>query len=174
MEPAIAIKDENFPAIPSFIYNSFWNQHCVTQLAITNCGIGSIPEGLYSLGSLEILQLSDNKIATVPKTLGRIFTLKFLDLSNNRISRLPLELSNLKNLQVFDISGNKFLDTVVPPPIVDLDLMCDINGKPEMWNQLIEEELVKRKENQAAESLQDKVVMDEKEKEIQKLLQGMK
>lgn len=122
---------------------------------------------------MEVLQLSNNNIATVPKTLGRIFTLKFLDLSNNRISKLPLELCNLKNLQVFEISGNKFSETEVPPPVVDLDLWCDINGKPDTWNQLIEEELQKRKDNQT-ESVQDKILMEEKEKEIQRLLLGMK
>merc|ERR1712100_385169 len=108
VEKAVAIRGENFPTIPSFIYNSFWNQHCVRQLSITNCGITSIPEGISALGSLDMLQLSDNCIVTIPKTLGRIFTLKCLDLSGNRISKLPNELSNLKNLQTFNISNNKF------------------------------------------------------------------
>jgi len=109
----------------------------------------------------------------VPKTLGRIFTLKFLDLSNNRISKLPIELSNLKNLQGFDISGNKFQEDTIPDCIVDLDICCDITGKPDTWDQLIEEELIKR-ETEEKQTDSDKAVMDEKEKEIQKLLQNMK
>merc|ERR1712100_31410 len=172
VEKAVAIRGENFPTIPSFIYNSFWNQHCVRQLSITNCGITSIPEGISALGSLDMLQLSDNCIVTIPKTLGRIFTLKCLDLSGNRISKLPNELSNLKNLQTFNISNNKFADDYVPPCAVDLDLWCDIIGKPVTWDQLIEEELHKRENNEGSTD-QDDFVMNEKEKEIQRLLESM-
>jgi len=172
VKSVIAIKGENFPAIPSFIYNSYWNRHCVTTLAITHCMISSIPDGLSLLGSLEVLQLSDNNISTVSGGLGRIFTLKCLDLSNNRISSLPKELCNLKNLQMLDIQNNKFSEDVLPECIVDLDLWSDIAGKPDKWDDLIEEELTKREANGGAAANDD--VLDEKEKEIQRLLQNLK
>lgn len=174
MEPAIVIRNESFPTIPSFVYNSFWNQHCVRQVSITYCQITSIPDTFYMLASLELLHLHHNSITTIPKTLGRIFTLKDLDLSHNKISTLPSELSNLKNLQVFNIEENKWSDTELPPPIVDLDLICDIKGKPPMWDQLIEEELRKRQSSVATTGETDEKLMDEKEKEIQRLLLSMK
>ena len=165
------MRGESFPTIPSFIYNSFWNQHCVRQLSVTHCDIGSIPEGISALSSLEMLQVSNNNISVVPKTLGRIFTLKMLDISHNRITKLPQEIANLKNLQFFHITDNKWSDDTVPPPVVDLDLWCDIIGKPDTWNSLIEEELRRRESEQEEHGLDASVL--EKEKEIQRLLESM-
>merc|ERR1712110_625371 len=127
--------------------------------------------GISALSSLEMLQVSNNNITTVPKTLGRIFTLKMLDISHNRIAKLPREMANLKNLQFFHITDNKWSEDTVPPPVVDLDLWCDIIGKPETWNALIEEEL-RRREGEHQEHGLDAAVL-EKEKEIQRLLEGM-
>jgi Leucine-rich repeat (LRR) protein len=173
VEETIILRGESFPTIPSFIYNSFWNQHCVRQVSITQCGISSIPDGISALGSLEMLQVSGNSISSVPKTLGRIFTLKFLDISDNKISDLPQELANLKNLQFLHLNGNKWAEDVVPVPIVDLDLWCDIVGKPITWDGLIEEQLRIRESQEESGSVMDQAALA-KEKEIQRLLENMK
>merc|ERR1712137_516363 len=171
VEETIVMRGESFPTIPSFIYNSFWNQHCVRQLSVTHCDIGSIPEGISALSSLETLQVCNNKITTIPKNLARIFTLTFLNISHNRVTTLPHELSHMKNLQVLHLGDNKWSDDQVPSPIVDLDLWCDIHGKPPSWDLLIEAELRKR-ENEGGKDLLD-VASQEKEKEIQRLLESM-
>lgn len=129
-----------------------------------------MPEGIYNLSSLEVLILNNNQLSTLPKTVGRIYSLKLLDISNNRISKLPNELSNLKNLQTLRLTDNQFSDTDVPSCIIDLDVWCEIEGKPEGWQERIEEELANREK---ADSAVDSDLVHDKEKEIQRLLAAM-
>ena len=171
-EDTLVIKNENFPTIPSFIYSSYWNAHCTTKLSVTHCGISSVPEGIFNLSSLQVLILSNNNLSTLPKTLGRIYSLKLLDVSNNRITKLPGELSNLKNLQTLRLGNNQLDKDVVPPCVFDLDVWCEIEGKPEEWLHMIEEELAKREQNTDTEAVDTEAVA-EKEKEIQRLLAAM-
>lgn len=173
VEEAIILKNEKLPAIPSFIYNSYWNAHCVKQLSVSNCGITSIPEAIHLLNSLELIVLDHNQISTVPKSLGRIYTLKCIDLSHNRISELPDELANLKNLQLLSIVDNLFDAKILPGCLPELDIWCEVEGKLEAWEPLMENERLRRATSETEEH-GDAAVLAEKEMEIQRLLAGIK
>lgn len=64
------------------------------------------PHTLSNCTSLEVLQLSFNKIETMAADIAKIQSLVMLDLSSNRISKLPSEWSELINLGSFDVSYN--------------------------------------------------------------------
>eukprot|EP01095_Lingulamoeba_sp_RSL-Kostka_P010709 TRINITY_DN390_c0_g1_i2.p1 TRINITY_DN390_c0_g1~~TRINITY_DN390_c0_g1_i2.p1 ORF type:complete len:592 (-),score=264.11 TRINITY_DN390_c0_g1_i2:85-1839(-) len=172
IEEAIVIKNENFPTIPSFIYNSFWNRHCVKQLSITYCNITTVPEKLYVLSSLEVCCLNNNKLTTLPKSMGKIYSLKCLDVSNNKIKSLPDELANLRQLQLLNIGNNSFPDEPVPNCLVEIDMFSFIEGKLENWDELIQQEQLSREENE--ENNDDDEKIKEKQKEIEALLANMK
>jgi hypothetical protein len=174
VEEAIIIKNEDFPTIPSFIYSSFWNAHCVKQLSISHCNITSIPEGICALISLELMILDNNRLTSLPKSLGRIYALKCLDVSNNRLANLPEELSNLKNLQLLNISNNLFEANKVPNCIHELEIWSEIEGKLEGWDDIIMNERLRRATLMDDEEKKcDADVLAEKEKEIQRLLANM-
>lgn len=139
---------------------------------MTYCNITSVPEGFYSLSSLTVLILHHNNLASLPATLGRIYSLKVLDVSHNRLTTLPNELANLRNLQALNIENNKFSDSDVPNCIYSIDLVCDITGLLPSWEPIMEEEIAKR-EKTGALDLAANALMDEKEKEIQRLLSGI-
>ena len=176
VEETIIIRNENFPTIPSFIYSSFWNAHCVKHVSFTYCNISSVPDGFYSLSSLTVLILHHNNLSSLPATLSRIYSLKVLDVSYNKLSTLPPELAHLKNLQKLNIEENKFSDSEVPFCIHTLDEICEIQGLLPSWEHIIEEELAKKEKgasNSNNNNNNNYALLDEKEKEIQRLLSGI-
>lgn len=69
--------------------------------------------------SLEILDVSKNKITVIPQKIANLTSLKVLAIAKNRIEELPLCLGDINSLQVLKLDGNplKF-----PPPEI-----CKIN-----------------------------------------------
>jgi len=135
------LRRERFPAIPSFVYNAFWSEHCLQQVSITHCTITSIPDGFQKLRSLKALVLHSNQIASVPASLATIFSLKLLDLHNNKLKTLPSELSRLKNLRELNIAENPFEPEPLPDCLGRLSKRGDINiiGILECWEDPIRE-----------------------------------
>jgi Leucine-rich repeat (LRR) protein len=68
---------------------------------------------VLQLGSLEILDLSRNKLRTVPDEIRNFSSLKVLSLERNRIERLPICLGDMTTLRVLKVGGNP----LVYPPI---------------------------------------------------------
>ena len=69
--------------------------------------LGDIPTGIYQLASLQILDVSNNKIEAIPNDLSRLQNLRIFNMSNNYVSRLPSALYQLGSLLDLDLSGNK-------------------------------------------------------------------
>jgi Leucine-rich repeat (LRR) protein len=65
------------------------------------------------LDTLEILDLSRNRIKILPEEIGKLKALKVLAIGRNRISRLPLSLGDLPRLQLLRSDENPL---VFPPP----------------------------------------------------------
>ncbi|KAI1292098.1 Protein flightless-1 [Halotydeus destructor] len=90
-----------------------------------------IPQNIFQLKELTILDLSHNQLNEVPEELEHSTNLKLLNLSYNQIDFLPNQLFvNLTNLTFLDLSDNN-LDTV-PPQIrrlVNLETLI-LNNNP--------------------------------------------
>jgi Leucine-rich repeat (LRR) protein len=61
---------------------------------------------LTQIPTLEILDLSKNKITTFPESPGLLNRLKVLSLSKNRLYTLPTYLVDFKHLRVLKVDGN--------------------------------------------------------------------
>jgi Leucine-rich repeat (LRR) protein len=68
---------------------------------------------VLQLSSLEILDLSRNKLRNVPEEIRNISSLKVLSLEKNRIERLPVCLGDMSSLRVLKVEDNP----LVFPPI---------------------------------------------------------
>lgn len=77
----------------------------------------TFPPVLTQLPSLEILDISRNKIRKLPTEPGRLLRLKVLSLSNNRIKRLPVWIAKMKDLRVLKLEANPIS---WPPPNISV------------------------------------------------------
>lgn len=60
-----------------------------TKLDLSGREISFLPNDLYSLMKLEILNLSNNKIISVDEKINELKNLKVIDLSSNSLTDLP-------------------------------------------------------------------------------------
>ena len=65
--------------------------------------------------SLEILDVSRNKIRSIPSKISNLTSLKVLAIAKNKIEELPVCLGEINSLQVLKLDGNPL---VFPPPDV--------------------------------------------------------
>jgi hypothetical protein len=76
------------------------------KLELKEKGIGIIPQDLFALTFLEVLDLSNNKIISLDSKISNLKNLIFLDLSNNQITSLPQAILQLEKLQILNLSNN--------------------------------------------------------------------
>jgi Leucine-rich repeat (LRR) protein len=60
-----------------------------TKLDLSGKDISFLPNDLYTLTKLEILNLSNNKIVTLDEKINELKNLKVIDLTGNSLSDLP-------------------------------------------------------------------------------------
>ncbi|MCX6181999.1 MAG: leucine-rich repeat-containing protein kinase family protein [Bacteroidetes bacterium] len=78
-----------------------------------SCGLSDFPVEIFSLAdSLEILDLSGNKLSELPNDLHRLKKLKILFLANNEFTEFPSTLANIPSLTMIGFKSNKI--TKVP------------------------------------------------------------
>ncbi len=77
---------------------------------------GEIPEGLFGLSNLHVLEMKRSKISTLPDDFARLENLVELDLSNNNLNHIPPVLFRMQQLEVLRMGKNEI--TKVPEEIV--------------------------------------------------------
>ncbi|KAG5042343.1 hypothetical protein JHK87_006258 [Glycine soja] len=100
--------------IPS---SHFEGMHNLVQIDLSyNSFTGSIPSSLFTLPSLERIQLSLNKFSHLDEFINvKSSTLEFLDISNNNLSGpFPVSFFQLNLLMHLSLSSNKFDWSVLP------------------------------------------------------------
>jgi len=105
---------------------------------------GQIPSGIFKLGKLKVLNLSENRLSgSVPPELGEMESLESLHLNDNRLEgRIPSELGNIETLGYLGLSRNR-LDGAVPPEIfrhtgiVDLSSNKLVGRLPDVLSELV-------------------------------------
>ncbi len=75
-------------------------------LVLSGLGLTTLPDALWGLTWLEMLDISGNRLTTLPENLGRLQNLQRLFLSHNRLTALPESLGRLQNLQRLALHGN--------------------------------------------------------------------
>ncbi len=72
------------------------------------CGLEIFPQELFTLAdTLEVLDLTDNKLSELPENFGDFKKLKILFLSNNNFTELPTVLAECPNLSMIGIRNNQ-------------------------------------------------------------------
>ncbi|XP_060040252.1 volume-regulated anion channel subunit LRRC8E [Erinaceus europaeus] len=79
------------------------------ELRLVACGLERVPHAVFSLGSLEELDLRDNRLRSVEEILSLQHCRKLvaLRLWHNQIAHLPEHVRKLRGLETLDLSYNK-------------------------------------------------------------------
>jgi len=72
------------------------------------CGLTSFPPALFDLAdTLEVLDMTDNKLSKLPDDFGKLKNLKILFLSNNNFTELPSVLAKSPKLSMIGFRNNQ-------------------------------------------------------------------
>ncbi|TXE07835.1 hypothetical protein ES711_10410 [Gelidibacter salicanalis] len=97
-----------------------------TTLTLNGMGLTFLPEVIFDLKHLKILDISDNSIQHLPEKIGRLINLEELHLSGNPIDPNELNIDKLSNLKVLKLRNcnlNYFPKLVLGlPNLQELDL----------------------------------------------------
>lgn len=78
-----------------------------TQRVNLSCQLTELPSELYDLAdSLEILDLSGNRLTTLPDDIGRLKNLRIIFLNQNCFETFPAVLSQCPNLYMISVKSN--------------------------------------------------------------------
>lgn len=81
----------------------------LTRIALTRCGLSSVPSVLFGLYRLQELDFANNRLTELPDDISRLSRLRSLHLDGNALENLPYSLASLPNLQVLNLEGNQLL-----------------------------------------------------------------
>jgi len=95
-----------------------WNLTNLKELILEYNELTTLPPEIGNLKKLERLWLNDNLLTTLPKEIGNLKNLEVLILEYNELTTLPPEIGNLKNLEGLYLDHNKL--TTLPPEIGNL------------------------------------------------------
>jgi|TARA_R110000851_G_scaffold191515_3_gene342142 Leucine-rich repeat (LRR) protein len=90
-----------------------------TSVTMNGKNLRSIPEFIFNMPNLKILNLTDNYIETVPDKIGKLKNLEELMLASNRITSLPSSIGSLTKLKIFYLHTNEL--TTLPATIGKLE-----------------------------------------------------
>ncbi|XP_053634351.2 leucine-rich repeat protein 1-like isoform X3 [Cherax quadricarinatus] len=106
--------------------------HCLVNLHLSFNNITCISHQLFSgrlSHTLQMLDLSNNKIEYLPHTLGQLHSLVSLKLDGNILHKLPISLGKLTRLKYLTASKNKLVE--LPATLSNLRLeSMDVFGNP--------------------------------------------
>ena len=89
--------------------------------------IASIPEGVFTLDTLEQLNLAMNQITTIPKDLRYMGNLRILNLAHNKLTgEIPEELGEIGTLSWLNLSRNNLTGTL-PDSFGNLQALHTLN-----------------------------------------------
>ena len=77
-----------------------------SYLDLSNLGLDTLPDSLWGLTGLKLLELAGNLIQTLPPQIGELKHLELLELSQNKLVSVPPELFSLRFLQSLFLRDN--------------------------------------------------------------------
>lgn len=89
----------------------------LTELDVSDNLISKLPPNLDAQlpPSLQVFDLSNNKLTSLPDSIGAMAELRVLNLSRNKLLKLPSSVGKLEKLETLDVEGNDLAD---PPRAV--------------------------------------------------------
>ncbi len=83
-------------------------------LILKDLGLTELPEILWSMRKLRILDISGNSISRIDKGIGRLKQLVYFNAADNELEQLPEQMGFLRKLQVLNLSGNRIEELGFP------------------------------------------------------------
>lgn len=100
---SLDLSGQGLTRVPSYVFS----MTSLEELDLSNNNLtGALPGEIRFLENLRVLDVSDNNMTGVPAEIGQLENLEELDYSKNSLTGLPLELGNLSALQLFNLTGN--------------------------------------------------------------------
>lgn len=112
----------------NYLNSIIGNNPLLTSLTISNCNLKSIPNNIFKLESLRLLNLSENKLNSLEYDFSKMKTLQTLFLDNNYISEFNYDLFALPNIYQIDLRFNN-LDCRINQP-EDKNIIINQDGNP--------------------------------------------
>lgn len=76
-------------------------------LILKNLNLEVLPEELWSMRKLRILDISSNRISSLDKGIGRLRQLVYFNAADNELETIPCQIGRLRKLQILNLSGNR-------------------------------------------------------------------
>jgi Leucine-rich repeat (LRR) protein len=89
------------------VLKSIFSLRSLKVLKLSNNKLEKIPDSIGKLSSLQYLSLEINNLVKLPKSIGNLSLLKFLNLRENKLTEIPSSIGELKSLKTLDLSKNK-------------------------------------------------------------------
>lgn len=96
-----------------------------TELVLSGLGLNSIPEEVFSLKQLTVLDVYDNEITAIPALISSLENLEKLLISKNQISDFTASLGQLQKLKVLKADDNQLEE--IPEVIYQLKALEDLS-----------------------------------------------
>ncbi|HSW77038.1 MAG TPA: leucine-rich repeat domain-containing protein [Candidatus Saccharimonadales bacterium] len=100
------------PSLNKYTMNELYT---INVLNLSHQKIKVLPPEIGQLNHLQQLYLSNIQLSTLPPEMGNMSSLQILYLANNQLNAFPPELGHLRDLQYLDLSYNQL--SVLPPEI---------------------------------------------------------
>jgi Leucine-rich repeat (LRR) protein len=75
-------------------------------LALRDCGLQTVPDKVWTVRSLRVLDLTNNKLVILPAAVGQLLELKDVTLDSNKLAVLPSSICMLPKLEKLSASFN--------------------------------------------------------------------
>jgi hypothetical protein len=98
----------------NYLNSIIGNNPLLTSLTISNCNLKSIPNNIFKLESLRLLNLSENKLNSLEYDFSKMKTLQTLFLDNNYISEFNYKLFELPEISQVNLEFNNLKRKIIP------------------------------------------------------------
>lgn len=78
-----------------------------THLDLGDLEMTEIPEGVFDLPNLKILNLSNNRLTEMPSDIGKLKSLILLNLDKNQFTKVPDPIANHASILILQMRDNK-------------------------------------------------------------------
>lgn len=120
------MKELNYSGQEINIWPKLSSYEEIVYIDISSTNIAELPEWIYDLTELEVLNLHDTRIMHIDSRIGCLKKLKKLDISGTQIKQLPKDirkLNNLMELYAYDMELiESDFDEILPDSLIWLDI----------------------------------------------------